>query len=80
MSYKTIIFWLCGLWALGLGARMSLELLLSDTGIFIPRDILYGCNIWFDFIPLCVFGLITVWYQTKELFKVAQKKGWVDAG
>ena len=79
MSYKTIIFWLCGLWSLGLGARMSLELLLSDEGIHILRNASYGINIWFDVLPLAVFGFITAWYQTKELFKVAQKKGWVNA-
>jgi len=73
---KTIIMWLCGLWSLGLGFRMSLELLLSDGWIHVPQ---HPLNIYFDFIPLCVFGLITVWFQTKELFKVVQKKGWVDA-
>ena len=78
VSYKTLAVWLCGLWSLGLGARMSLELLLSDGWIHVPRNAGFGINIWFDFIPLCVFGLLTVWYQTKELFKVAQKKGWVD--
>lgn len=75
MSYKILAMWLCGLWALGLGARISLELLLSDTGIFVPN---YTINIVFDFVPLMLFGLVTVWYQTKELFKVAQAKGWVD--
>ena len=75
----TIIIWLCGLWSLGLGARMSLELLLSDGWIHVPRDAGYGCNLWFDFIPLCVFGCVTVYYTTKELFKVAQTKGWVSA-
>jgi len=78
MSYKTIVIWLCGLWALGLGFRMSLELILSDGWIHVPRDAGYGCNIWFDFIPLAVFGFITVWYQTKEMFKVVQRKGWVS--
>jgi hypothetical protein len=78
MLYKTLAMWLCGLWVLGLGARMSLELLLSDEGVHILRDGGYGCNIWFDFIPLCVFGCITVYYTTKELLKVAQAKGWVD--
>ena len=74
----TIIIWLCGLWSVGLGARMSLELLLSDSGIYMPRNVGYGVNIWFDFIPFCIFGLVTVYYTTKELFIVVQKKGWVD--
>lgn len=79
-SYKTIIIWLCGLWSLGLGARMSLELLLSDGWIHVPRNAGYGCNLWFDFLPLCMFGCVTVYYTTKELFKVVQSKGWVDTG
>jgi len=78
MMYKTIMIWLCGLWALGLGARMSLELILSDGWIHVPKTAGYGCNIWFDFLPLCVFGLVTVYYSTKELFRVAQQKGWVS--
>lgn len=78
MSYKTLVMWLCGLWAWGLGARMSLELILSDGWIHVPRDAGYGCNIWFDFLPLAVFGFVTVWCQTKEMFTVLQKKGWVS--
>jgi len=76
MAYKTVITWLCGLWSLGLGARMSLELLMSDGWIHVPR---HPLNIWFDFIPLMLFGIVTTWYMTKELFRVAQRKGWVDA-
>ena len=72
----TIVMWLCGLWSLGLGFRMSLELLLSDGWIHVPK---HPLNIYFDFIPLCVFGFVTVWYQTKEMFKVVQRKGWVSA-
>ena len=75
VSYKTIIIWLCGLWSLGLGARMSLELLLSDEGVHVTP---HPLNLFFDFIPLCVFGCVTVYYTTKELFKVVQVKGWVD--
>ena len=78
MSYKTIktiVIWLCGLWSLGLGFRMSLELLLSDGWIHVPK---HPLNIYFDFLPLGVFGLVTVYYTTQELFKVVQKKGWVD--
>jgi len=72
---KTIVTWLCGLWSLGLGFRMSLELLLSDGWIHVPK---HPLNIYFDFIPLAVFGFVTVWYQTKEMFKVTQKRGWVN--
>ena len=78
VSYKTLAMWLCGIWALGLGFIYSLELFLSDGWIHVPRNAGYGCNLWFDFIPLCVFGCVTVFYTTKELFKVAQQKGWVD--
>lgn len=78
MIYKSICMWLCGLWALWLGFRMSLELLLSDGWIHVPRNAGYGVNIWFDFIPLCVFGLVTTWYTTKELCKIVQRKGWMS--
>ena len=58
-TLKSIIVLLCGIWSLGLGARYTLELYLANDYICIPRNALYGINLWFDFIPLFVFGLFT---------------------
>jgi len=71
MAYKNVFIWLCGLWSLGLGLRMTVELLACDGWIHVPK---HSLNIWFDFVPLMVFGMVTAWYQTKEMFKVAQVK------
>ena len=69
MKIKTVVIWFCGLWAFGLGLRLSIELLASDGWIHVPRDVGYGVNLWFDFIPLCIFGLITAIFMTKEMVK-----------
>jgi len=66
---RTIITWLCGLWAFGLGARYTVELLASDGWIQVPRDAGYGVNLWFDFIPLALMGLIVAFFETKALCK-----------
>ena len=67
---KTIIGLLCGLWALGLGSRFTLELLASDGWIHVPK---HPVNIWFDFVPLCMFGLFMVILETKEMVKSINK-------
>jgi len=61
---KIILRWLCGLWALGLGSRFTLELLASDGWILVPK---HPLNIWFDFLPLCILGLLVVVFETKEI-------------
>ena len=74
-KYKTTMRWLCGLWALGLGSRLTLELLLSDGWIHIPK---HPLNIWFDFLPLCLFGLFVVIFETREMTKYLNKSAAVD--
>ena len=73
MKAQKIIFWFCGMWAFGLGLRMSIELLACDEWIHIPRNIGYGVNLWFDFIPLCLFGLATTILSIKEMIKEERK-------
>jgi len=70
---KTVITWLCGLWALGLGLRTSAELLISDTGIFIPK---HPLNIYFDFIPLSILGMIVSVFETNEMINKIRRKKW----
>ena len=69
MKTKKIVFWFCGMWSFGLGLRMSIELLLSDGWVHVPRNVGYGANLWFDFIPLCILGLIVTILSTKEMIK-----------
>ena len=71
MKINTFIIWFCGLWSLGLGLRMTLELLVSDTGVYIPKHYL---NIYFDFLPLCVFGFVVSILSTKEIIKEIREK------
>lgn len=68
--YKNIIGLLCGLWALGLGTRFTLELLASDGWILVPK---HPVNIWFDFVPLSMFGLFVVILEMKEMLKTIYK-------
>ena len=71
---KNVMALLCGIWSLGLGARMTLELLLSDGWVCISKYAGYGVNVWFDFLPLCVFGLITTILEVKELIIKVRNK------
>lgn len=64
---KNVLYLLCGIWAMSLGARYSFELLVSDGWISIPKYAGFGVNLWFDFIPLAVFGFIIVVFETKTL-------------
>ena len=62
---------LCGLWAFGLGLRFVIEFYFCDSGwLHIPK---HPLNIYFDFFPLCVFGLITVIIVTRDV--IAQIRG-----
>ena len=75
---KTILRLLCGLWAFGLGLRYTIELLASDGWIHVPKYEGYGVNLWFDFIPLMIMGLLVVVLETKGIvdkmrMKEAQK-------
>lgn len=65
-----VLIWLCGMWAFGLGLRLTLELMLCDGWISIPKYAGYGVNIWFDFLPLCIFGFVVTVYATYSLMLV----------
>jgi len=67
---KNIIIWLCGLWAFGLGLRCTIELLASDGWIHVPK---HPLNIYFDFLPLCILGLLTAVFETKEMIEAVKK-------
>jgi len=73
MKTKKIVFWFCGMWAFGLGLRMSIELLVSDGWVHVPRNAGYGVNLWFDFIPLCVLGLLVTIFSTNDIIKGVRK-------
>lgn len=72
---KRIIVLLCGIWALGLGGRMTVELYMSSGWVHVPRNIFYGINIWLDFLPLFIFGLITVAIKINEIRLSMYQKG-----
>jgi len=67
-----VIEWLCGLWALGLGVRMTLELILCDGYIHVPRNVI---NIFFDFGMLAVLGMLVTVIITRELVRDVRKNG-----
>lgn len=71
MKTKIFIIYFCGLWSFGLGLRMTLELLISDTGIYVPKHYL---NIYFDFLPLCIFGLVVSILSIKDIIKDVKKE------
>ena len=60
---------LCGLWAFGLGLRLAVELFASDGWIHIPK---HPFNIWFDFLPLCIFGYLVVFFEVRNLISIAR--------
>ncbi|RZN38057.1 MAG: hypothetical protein EFT35_05270 [Methanophagales archaeon ANME-1-THS] len=70
-NIENIVKWLCGLWAFGLGLRLTIELLASDGWIHIPK---HPLNIWFDFLPLCIFGFIVVLVEGRSLILVARRR------
>lgn len=64
---KTILRLLCGLWAFGLGLHYTVELLASDGWIHVPKYAGYGVNLWLDFIPLMIMGLLVVVLEMKGI-------------
>lgn len=70
VHWHHIIIWLCGLWALGLGFRMTLELCVSHEWIHVPK---HWLNIYFDFLPLTIFGLIVTIIQTNALIRIIRQ-------
>lgn len=49
--------YLCGIWAFGLGLRFLIEFAHSDGWLHVPKN---GWNVYFDFLPLCALGALTV--------------------
>lgn len=65
-TVRLAIFYVCGLWALGIGFRMSLELVKNSA--FLVEGILY-----FDWLPLMVLGFLSVGCAGAELFERVKK-------
>lgn len=62
--------WLCGLWAFGLGLRMSIELFACSGWVHVPK---HPLNIYFDFLPLCVFGLVVSMVETRRMCRIYRR-------
>jgi len=63
---KAILRWLCGIWALGLGFRIAYSLCIYDYFIIFSHPV----NIFFDFVPLAVFGAVITVIETKKLCEI----------
>jgi len=74
---KTIIRWICGIWALGLGLRMSFELILCENHIIVPKN---NINIFFDFIPLCILGFMVTAIETVKIIKKFRNNSLLEEG
>lgn len=57
--------WLCGLWAFGLGVRLTYSLCIY-TSITIPS---HPINIYFDFLILSILGGTVLLFELQELSK-----------
>jgi hypothetical protein len=75
MNRRLILFWLCGVWAAGVGLRLLVELLMGGA-IVIPSSVV---NVWFDLIPLTIFGLgtaaVVIYDLCKAYFLKRKKEG-----
>lgn len=63
MNKKRFLYWFLGIWATSLGSRYALELQLADQFIVVPN---YLVNIWFDFVPLSVMGLLVTIIEVRD--------------
>lgn len=65
MNTKEVLMFLCGIWALGIGARMS-YCLLAHGGACVynyPRFV-----VAFDYIPLAVFGMFLLAFVVRDIY------------
>jgi hypothetical protein len=53
---EKILFWLCGIWAMGIGVRMLAELLIHGDFLIFANAL----NIFLDFTPLTIFGCLSI--------------------
>jgi hypothetical protein len=60
---RTIVRWLCGLWAFGLGVRITYSMCIYPS-ITIPS---HPINIFFDFLPLSIFGVTALLFELQEM-------------
>jgi len=68
---KGILFWLCGIWATGIGIRMLAELLINGDFLVFSNAL----NILLDFVPLTILGCLSVVMILKDrVSKAAHKK------
>ena len=56
MKKKEILFWLCGIWAIGVGIRMLAELLIGGDFLVFANTL----NILLDFAPLTILGCLSI--------------------
>ena len=70
-TVEHVIKCLCGVWAFGLGFRFTLELLLSDGWIHVMK---HPLNIWFDFLPLCLLGLLVTLFEMRNLAVIVSRR------
>jgi hypothetical protein len=61
---KEILFWLCGIWAIGIGIRMIAQFLVIGGDFLVFSSSL---NIFLDFVPLTIFGCLSIVIILKEL-------------
>jgi len=68
---KTILFWLCGIWATGIGIRMLAELLIVGDFLVFANAL----SILLDFAPLTILGCLSIAIILKDrVSKAAHKK------
>jgi hypothetical protein len=60
---KNIVRWLCGIWALALGGRLTYTMCIHPS-ITIPS---HPINIFFDFLLLSIFGGTVLLFELQEL-------------
>lgn len=68
MRIYNCIKWLCGLWSLGLGWRLFIELHMSGEGTYVCIAV-HPLNLYFDFGMLAILGTIVGIVETYNLIR-----------
>ena len=61
---KEILFWLCGIWAIGIGIRMIAQFLIIGGDFLVFSS---GLNLFLDFVPLTIFGFLSIATILKDI-------------
>ena len=68
MNVKNVLVWLCGIWALGIGARSSYCIYTYGSSCVFNYPLFV---VLFDFIPLTVLGLsvvsLNLWEYVRDI-------------